>query len=678
VITGAPTSLRSVPVEYDPDASVIRVPLGRLTPEANSTIRFELHDPAGSIWLGATESNSYPDGARTRDGQPIGGDLAFRVVYRTSLMEVMVRGISEVAQAPGVSLSLLITLAVMGFCISGLLSRLVNLDWATWFSLAIGGGVLLTTALAYLFALLQFHPSPGWIALTMLPLAALGVFGWSQSKSRLPLPAVEDGFLVLFLLVMGAVRLAFSANVSLPLHVDSIENYSIVLDILHSGKSPLAVNQIGNLLSSYYHFGYHVFAAWLMGLAGTESPRALALITQALQTIAIGALYFPVRMATHDRSAATASVVFAAIGWTMPAFSSNWGKVSALSGLTTLPTVVGLALLIARERVRGWPWVAVGVAAGVAILLHTRIVFILVSLGIAVGLARAVLRVRQDHGGRLEWGILGVVAVASLLLVLRADPAQLGEDVSAMATVLEGQGAVTTVAVLLLLPFALHGRPFAALITLLWIGALFGLHLVPPHARYPFPLLDGPMLSMALFLPLCALGGMGYAGLISMVRQGITSSWLRAMSFSAIAVGSVAMMGFGLAHQVITPDDCCMIAGRDDLAVIQQLDQEIGPNATVLTAGDAPGGYTLVPKDGGGWIRPLTRRETVGMRPHVDFTTAAMHRWLCEMGVSHIYLGMRSESFDRASLDLAPDYYAPSIVYPRASLYAVIACSGVQ
>jgi hypothetical protein len=680
IASDPPGRVHSTTVEYQPDTNSIRIPLSGIPAGSGTVVRVDLHDPGGSRWVEGTEFDSYPEGSRLQDGAAVGGDLSFRVAYRRSLLAVIGRGLSVAESTPWLLLAFLATFSAAGLLLRGWLGRQLALDSAEWLSLSLSGGLLVATALGYAMAILRLRPQPMWMLPSLVVLATAGAVLWARSKQDHASFSMGMGFLVLWLLVMAGLRLAFGANLPLPLHVDSIENYSIVVDILNPGSTPLAVNQVSGLLSNYYHFGFHTLAAWLLGLAGTQNPQRLVVLGQLLQALAIGAVYFPLRAATDDPRAAMTAVALAGLGWAMPAFASNWGKMSALAGLAAAPAVIGLAIHSFRRRQshRWWLVFATVLAAILAALVHTRIIFVFAALALATWLAWMTLRLRSTTHGNLMKLVLGLLVLGSVAIVLLGDPMQLATAQEALADTLGASGGVTTIAIVLLIPFALQQCPLAALSSMLWAVLLLLFHFIPPHADYPLPLLDGPMISMALFLPLSALGGIGFAGLVSMVQHEIHRKSLRSASLLVILACSVGYAAWSLTNQLLTPDDCCMLAGRDDAAMARSIDATLGRQVRVLVAGDAPGGYTLVPIDGGAWMRPLTHREIVTMRPHVDFSTAAMHRRLCDLGITHIYVGMRSDGFGRAALDLSPDYYQPSIVYPRAALYSVLGCQSGQ
>lgn len=675
VLSAPPQKYDALPVRYDPAQARLQIPLASVGVESGTPLRLRLHDPDGRTWVGGTAHDSYPAGERLRDGQPIGGDLAFRLVYRRSLLTVVLQGVRVALASWRLALAAAVAVVAGGLLSVGLLRRVSSLDWAGWVSFILGAGILITALLGVGSALLRLRLSAAWIAPLSIMMALAGALMRRRFTRSAPSHGLSLGIFLLLVALIGSLRLTFAADLSFPPHRDAIENYAIVADLMTAAQAPVAVNQIQDLLQSYYHYGYHALAAWLLALAGGLSPKAILVLGQLLQTTVVGAVYFPVYAAVRDRWAAVSAVALTGLGWIMPAHASNWSKLPALTGLIGAAAVVGLTALAFRSS--GSPrkrlFAAAGCAAPAASLVHTRMAFLLAAFLIALWMAYMGKRLARGAGSRrhaLAW--IAVVLMAGAVVLL--SPADARHTAwGAVVKFVEGHGAATTFLVLLLAPFAMRRHSLPALTCIFWAGLIVLFQFLPPGADYPFPLLDAPLVSMALFLPLSGLGGIGVAGLVDALQSAAPVRRVRNELRVVLVLIGLSFLGWALTKQPLAADDCCLIAGRDDAAVVGRI-AGLPPDARILIPGGSPPGYSVVPHDGGAWIYPLTRRQTWPIRPQIDLASPFHQDRLCAIGITHVYVGMTAGSFQRQALDLAPDFYTPRFVYPQASLYSVEGC----
>lgn len=675
VLSSPERSYEHLSVAYDPAGPYLRVPLAGIRVEAGTPMRLRLQDPDGMTWVGGTDFDSYSGGELLRSGQPVEGDMAFRLVYRRKLFDLVRQGISVGMDSWSLVLAAFSAVTAAGLLTSGLLRRLCQLDRAGWVSFGIGAGLLVTAMFGFAAALLRVQLSSGWMIPWTLVVATIGVVLWRGVDPPSRADGKSLGLFVLVLLLIASLRMALAASLPLPPHSDSIENYAIVADMLAPRQAPIAVNQISDLLERYYHYGYHALAAWLAVLGGGFTPKAVLVLGQLLQAAVVGVVYFPVYAAVRDRRAALTAVLFAGLGWIMPAYASNWAKLPALAGLAVLPVVIGLLALAARSRVasRERFLLAAGCAALAAVVVHTRVAFLLAAFLLAYWIAKAMhARSLVSRLALRALGSAGMFLMSAALILLAPTEARAAAW-GAVTKFVAGHGRVTSLLILLMTPFALRRSPVPSLTCILWAFFIVLFQFLPPYASYPFPLIDATMASMALFLPWTALGGMAVVGLVDDLQEGVPLPAVKKPALVIFAVIGLGWMGWAFSSQKLAADECCLIAGRDDAAVIDHI-AVLPAQARILIPGDAPPDYSLVPLDGGAWVYPLTGRTSVPWRFDVDFPSSELHDVLCEKDLTHIYVGMRERSFRREALDLAPSFYSPIVVNPRAALYSLIGC----
>ena len=180
------------------------------------------------------------------------------------------------------------------------------------------------------------------------------------------------------------VRFAFLKQLDYPLYHDSAEHYHIVDDLQNLGKPEQSANtnKIGNLNSErYYHLGFHSAVVVLATqLRGSFNGAQLILITgHAFLIIFFLNLGILASKLFSNSYAGISTVIFAGLGWSMPAYAINWGKYPAISSLAILPLAVYWMINSynpTHENRRGYI-LLFGISVLCAILLHSRSLLIL-------------------------------------------------------------------------------------------------------------------------------------------------------------------------------------------------------------------------------------------------------------------------------------------------------------
>lgn len=208
------------------------------------------------------------------------------------------------------------------------------------------------------------------------------------------------------------------------------------------------------------------------------------------------------------------------------------------------------------------------------------------------------------------------------------------------------------------------------LLTILFLLAC----LLVPLPRESFQtLLDRPFVQMTLFLPLALLGGLGLAGL----RAESFKSWMTALA--TVAVFSAVFIHLGR-DTSFSPSPCCILFKQDDAVAFEWMKEYLPSKAHVLIAGstlnvfDIENPVELRGSDGGVWITALTGRKTSTWPFSADFGAQATFDNLCQMGVTHLYVGGTQERFDLAVLQSRSGWYAWQFSLPGAHLFKLTGC----
>jgi hypothetical protein len=239
------------------------------------------------------------------------------------------------------------------------------------------------------------------------------------------------------------------------------------------------------------------------------------------------------------------------------------------------------------------------------------------------------------------------------------------------------KGPWITVIALLLSVFALKDYSQPILIALLAIGFMLGSLFIPVANVIPgfsnLTLLDRPFVEMILYLPLAVLGGLGFAGLESYLRN-------QKIKVGAVLLLAAIVIGHTLISYDLYPADCCVMAGNDDVTALDWMDKHLPSNALIGIATttlnvlptDSFEGY--VGSDAGIWITPLIDRSTRVVQYDSDFDQPATLNVLCEANVNYLYVGELGQTFDTAKLNNHPDWYKMLLAMPKASVYEVVGC----
>ena len=511
-------------------------------------------------------------------------------------------------------------------------------------ALALGGWPAPVLLWAILVLVLRNY-LPDRSVLALAGLAALAAAGlalrhlWGRVSRAALLPMAV--FLAFVLL-----RLGFLAEAVLPAYFDSAEHYRIIQYLLGRASAWTP--------DSYYHLGYHYITAALQVVTGADLARLMLAFGQVIVAALPLPMYFFVHQATGSRRAAFFAATLAGLGWFVPAHAVNWGKYPALLGLLVVQFTFGLACLDRR-------YLAL-LSLLFAVRIHTRMA-VLAAVGVAaVWLAR-----------RPRWLVAAGLGAVAMLVWRGQDfgPLWDADGNSTLGTILNAYaglplgplwgayGNLTTLLIGLLAVFAARSFPrLTAGSALALLAGLF-LTLIPPA----FPVLDRPLTEMALSLLLAFVGGLGLSRL--------PHKWLMPLLTAAVLVH--AWLNYSFA-----PSPCCQLAGRDDLAAMDWIEQNTPPDARILIASAdySLGQATLrgAGTDAGLWVTPLTGRVTPALPYSSDFSQAQVHQRLCWGGVDYIYAGSREMSFNDALLDAQPAWYTATLILPNARIVQVHGC----
>ena len=181
----------------------------------------------------------------------------------------------------------------------------------------------------------------------------LGLWGeWHGRTTRVHLQDVLGVFLLLGLV---GLRLAQTRGLVLPPWVDSLHHTLAVQKIMALGGLPLDWRPAADA-PFFYHYGFHVAAALVAGLAKIEPAAAVLFTGQLLNAWIALSVYCLGRQLEWSRAQAGLAALLVGLGFEMPAYYLNWGRYTLAAGSVILPLAMGtLRQLLLEERpARRW------------------------------------------------------------------------------------------------------------------------------------------------------------------------------------------------------------------------------------------------------------------------------------------------------------------------------------
>jgi len=541
-----------------------------------------------------------------------------------------------------------------------------------YLSLGMAGWMLPVSLLSLLWFLSGFRSTFLFILLIIAPILFL---------LRLKTDLVPDSkpifiFLLFWVSISILLRLAFISKSVLPSYFDSAEHYALIKDILGN-------NTAGTLAlpSRYYHLGFHVLAAFIASTFQTGIAKTMLILGQMVLAVIPMSVFFLIEHETGSNIAGVFAVILSAYGWYMPAHAVDWGKYPALMSMGLIPFAFSLAYLLTRHKntlslgKRRAFYLLLGAGILISGLAHSRS---LVVFGIAF-VAWSIAAWRQKLSAARQ-AIIFFMVIA--ILVLEIVFIQRQDVLLLLFDPYVPKGILVTALVLFLSVFAQGSYPqftFACVLAACFLlGSLFipVMGLIPGYGN--LTLLDRPFVETILYLPLSLLGGLGLAGLEKTFQRAKISLLSRNGFIGLLACGSV-WINASVTYDLY-PSECCVIAGNDDMAAMTWMDghlpaeARIGISATELKvmANESFEGYAG--GDAGIWITPLINRSTIPLRYDSDFGEQATLDELCQMGISHLYVGEIGQTFDNSRLSAQPAWYKILLSMPEVKVYQVLGC----
>ncbi len=499
-----------------------------------------------------------------------------------------------------------------------------------------------------------------------------------RSRGRL----VLIGLPTLLIAILAVTRLYPVHDMVAPAWGDSVHHTMIIqLFLDHRGLfqswAPYAP-----IASFTYHFGFHAnIAAWAT-VTGQSIPQAVIYGGQALNILAVLAIYPLASRLGGRQMAGIAAVIVAGFISLQPGMYVNWGRYTQLTALIILPVWLWMLTVWWHESKRPSRRLLIVIAAlsaGLA-LSHYRVAIIALLAGVAWGLW-ALWLFRDDWRewlSRTAW-LLVSGSVAALLILpwaLVISSSKLSEvthvitdrsrDASGMwgelyvwRTLSDYYAPLLLVAALIALALALWKRRQLGVPVAIWLAVSF-------VAASPF-LLHIPgtgivtnfLLVVGLYIPIALLTGWLAAELWRMART------LKYVNYVFIAL-LTTIVALGIVQQIQIVDPIYQLVTDDDESALSWIQENVDEDAQFLVNTFLAFNNRIAAGTDAGWWLPYYTRRSSNLPPMlysverlsvednrekvrqivIDVNESAgdplsLRSTLCEYSISHIYLGDR-------------------------------------
>jgi hypothetical protein len=557
-------------------------------------------------------------------------------------------------------------------------------SWVESLGSALGLGLAVVALAALAGRVTGIHFSLPILLVLEAGFLALGVIGLVRRRGKIRSPRV-DGWEILAVVVLAALRFFQARELALPAWVDSIHHTFVVRLFLERSGIP------ADLLPwipgpFYYHYGFHASAALFSAVARLSPDQSILIFGQILNVAAALAAYRLSMALRPDRRQAL--LVMALVGFfaQMPAFYLSWGRYTLLAGVVLLPLAMAEAVEYAARAPRISTAVRLAVLTAGVLLTHYLAGILLAVFLVLIGLyvlARAELRLRLA-GLVAAAGAGTACALPWLIPMLRSSTVDMGVEVIGSQAAVEAAyfaqyalylwsllGPLRNYILLgagLLAALAALFRRGTMRIFAVW-GLILGVQTLPWGLRVePF---RPDHLAIVLFLPAAVLAADGFQRLAQAV--GRIRPVLRARYFFAGLALAACVTGLWQTRDIVNPRT--VFADADDRQAAAWVEANTPPEAVFLINTEYWQSGLFRGVDGGWWLLPLAGRRTLlppmlysfADREYVARTnslaqevsqlqgcTDAFWNLVREQGVTHIYIKEGIGSLQPPDLDSCP------------------------
>lgn len=464
-------------------------------------------------------------------------------------------------------------------------------------------------------------------------------------------------FFIILLINLFLIKFGYIDGLRFPLNTDSVNHTYQISNIL-------ATNDILKL--PYYHCGFHYIIIVLSALTGATIPQTILIFGQLLQVMAPITLFYPVYRVTKNYKAAWITLFIVSFVWSMPSQVTSWGKYPTLLAMVTVVFVFYILKNILQPDKQNIGSLILSIIVFmIAVFIHSRMLIVITAGGITLLSFKLLKQKRISITDTPLWLFLNYALSVILLMlfpIVRVESWSL-----AFSPYLE----IALLPLLLLLPFSI-AYYFEYTIKIEIFILLCLLFTVTPFPEmdnffHVKTLIDGPFLSILLFIPMSIILGLNFASL-----EQFLSNWFLKKNNMLLFLFMLLFM-FYPNKKIFTPLPDVNFVTTNDLFLYDEIKNQMPADIKILIPYATP--YYELGTDGGAWINYVTGRETIKSEYDIDLASYSMLVQICNTGARYIYLGNKPYSFSTNVIMEQKYWYSPLIYYPDVKLYKIIGCS---
>jgi hypothetical protein len=644
------------------------------------------------VQIGAGPGDAYLDGAIYSHHEPLNAQMAFRLVYdlRWLLLDTGWAGIS----ALGLLVVAGLLYAVPGWALLAWLWPGKKLSWAEGLGIAVGLNLALYPLLFLWTDLARLHLGALYVWLPVAGGLTALIWryrdwrpwrGWEAIQAWARSSALWPDLALLFVtgLIFG-VRLLVVRSLDAPMWGDSYQHTMVTQLMLENGGLFDSWAPYVPYRTLSIHFGFPAEVALFSWGTGIDSTRAVLLVGQLINGLAVLTLYpLALRFTDGNRWAGVGTVLVAGLLSTTPACYVNWGRYAQLAAQAILPTALWLLWETVHKNDLCWKTtLSAGITLAGMMLCNYRMPFFYGSFVLAWligwGLPRWKWNARRWQLTSVRLALIAVIALVLFLpwgLQIAGGwlTTKLGTSVVEGSTwelvladyriwrqVASYVPQTLLITVLIVLIWNLVRRQWGMVSIGLWVLVLSSLK-ASRLIRLPGAnMFDNFAVVIALYIPVSLLLGwlIGQIAVLAGRWMGKAGQWA-----TRVAIIAVALWAAGRQMKIVQPS--YVLVTRPDTRAMGWIRKNTPQNALFLVEGFRVfRGRSAVGADAGWWISLLAGRQNtmppqyalvqeaptdpdytrrvVDLVARLETTLPASPEGiaaLCEWGITHVYVG---------------------------------------
>ncbi|MGB9669075.1 MAG: hypothetical protein ACPL0B_01690, partial [Anaerolineales bacterium] len=423
-------------------------------------------------------------------------------------------------------------------------------------------------------------------------------------------------------------------NLVAPAWVDSIHHSLITSMILDLGTFPHTYEPYVHINTASYHSGFHAMLAFFTWLSGLNLPQSMLLFGQVLNGLCVYSAYSFTKTVFPNRWSALASAMIVGLITPMPAYYTSWGRYTQLAGLVIMPASIHIYTHLLSPQMVGSNHKQLGhitffsILASALIITHYRVSLFLTLFLLLITIPSIWHLFRNSQYMDFKFIIITLVLLIIITFAISAPwlpkawVSLIYPEMNAwrgngktvetipIGLLTAGLGKLSLVLAGLGILWAIWHKNQGVFILLAWVGLCF-LSVYLPYLGLPgLGLINATSVTISLFFPIAALGGLVITEIISHGKVLFPSSFY-AYRYFLVSIALIILSGITVPKLLPLLNPITMLVREDDLESMSWINANIPQNEKILIQPFLWGYGLYSGSDGGTWIPALAKRVTI-------------------------------------------------------------------